>query len=126
MIHRRLSLISAAAIAVMSLSGCVQNSPAGTDSPKITVTSTAGGCAVSETSAPTGRLVFTVTNAGDQATEFYVLADDGVRVVGEVENIGPGTSRDLVVNAAPGTYFTACKPGMIGDGVGKAKFTVTR
>ena len=57
-------------------------------------------------------------------TEFYLLAEDGLRIVGEIENIGPGLSRDLVVNAAPGSYFTACKPGMIGDGI-RATFAVS-
>ena len=45
-----------------------------------------------------------------QVTEFYLLGEDGLRIVGEVENIGPGLARDLVVRAAPGKYFTACKP----------------
>ena len=58
-------------------------------------------------------------------TEFYLLGEDGLRIVGEVENIGPGLTRDLVAaRAAPGKYFTACKPGMVGDGI-RADFTVT-
>ena len=61
---------------------------------------------------------------GDDVTEFYLLGEDGLRVVGEVENVGPGLTRDLVVQAQPGTYFTACKPGMVGDGI-RAAFTVT-
>ena len=71
-----------------------------------------------------GTDLTTVTNDGSKVTEFYLLADDGLRIVGEVENIGPGLKRDLVVKAAPGKYFTACKPGMIGDGI-RAPFTVT-
>ena len=61
-----------------------------------------------------------MTNAGDRVTEFYLLADDGLRIVGEAENIAPGASRTLTVVAQPGEYFTLCKPGMIGDGVGRA------
>ena len=57
-------------------------------------------------------------------TEFYLLAEDGLRIVGEVENVGPGLSRDLVVIAPEGKYFTACKPGMVGDGI-RAGFEVT-
>ncbi|MCG2803337.1 MAG: EfeM/EfeO family lipoprotein, partial [Cellulomonas sp.] len=53
-----------------------------------------------------------------------LLAADGLRIVAEVENIGPGLSRDLVAQVAPGSYFTACKPGMVGDGI-RAGFTVT-
>ena len=63
-------------------------------------------------------------NTGDEVTEFYLLGEDGLRVVGEVENVGPGLTRDLVVQARPGTYFTACKPGMVGDGI-RSAFTVS-
>jgi iron uptake system component EfeO len=41
----------------------------------------------------------------------------GGRVLGEVENVGPGLSRDLVVELEEGSYTTACKPGMTGDGI---------
>ena len=50
--------------------------------------------------------------------------EDGLRIVGEVENIGPGLSRDLVVTCPAGKYVTACKPGMNGDGI-RSDFTVT-
>jgi iron uptake system component EfeO len=90
----------------------------------LTVSSTADACEVSADSAPSGTLTFSVTNDGSDVTEFYLLADDGLRIVSEIENIGPGISRDLVVQAAPGDYYTACKPGMVGDGI-RAAFTVT-
>jgi iron uptake system component EfeO len=48
----------------------------------------------------------------------------GDRVMGEVENIAPGLSRELIVELAAGTYETACKPGMIGKGIRNA-FTVS-
>ena len=75
--------------------------------------------------ATSGTLAFDVTNAGTDVTEFYLLADDGLRIVGEAENIAPGASRTLTVVAQPGEYFTVCKPGMIGDGVGRSAFTVS-
>ena len=65
-----------------------------------------------------------MTNGGSKVTEFYLLAADGLRIVGEVENIGPGLSRDLVLAAPAGSYFTACKPGMVGDGI-RAPFAVS-
>ena len=37
-----------------------------------------------------------------EVTEFYFYAADGLRIVGEIENVGPGLSRDLVVRAAAG------------------------
>jgi iron uptake system component EfeO len=41
----------------------------------------------------------------------------GDRVMGEVENIVPGLSRDMLLELPAGTYETACKPGMIGKGI---------
>jgi iron uptake system component EfeO len=90
----------------------------------VTVTSTADACEVSETEVPAGAVVFTVTNAADAVTEFYLLREDGTTVVSELENLGPGTSRDLVVQLEPGSYLTACKPGMTGEGI-RAPLTVT-
>ena len=57
-------------------------------------------------------------------TEFYLLGEDGLRIVAEVENIGPNLNRELTVNAPAGSYVTACKPGMKGEGI-RADFTVT-
>jgi iron uptake system component EfeO len=109
-----------------SLVGCVPNTlSATTDFAAITVDSSADACTLSRASAPSGNIQFAVTNSGNQATEFYILADDGLRIVGEVENIGPGITRNLVIQASPSTYYTVCKPGMVGSGIGNAAFTVT-
>jgi iron uptake system component EfeO len=123
--------LTAAACAALLLplaAGCVANEPAtatdGDATGALTVDSSASACTVSAAEAPSGTLTFSITNSGDDVTEFYLLGDDGLRVVSEVENIGPGLTRDLVVQARPGTYFTACKPGMVGDGI-RAEFTVT-
>jgi iron uptake system component EfeO len=118
-----ITTIGAAAI-LLALTGCVPNA-APSDAAAITVDSSADACTVSAKTASSGTLRFEVTNSGDQVTEFYLLADDGLRIVGEVENVGPGISRDLVVQAQPGDYFTVCKPGMVGEGVGKTAFGVT-
>jgi len=64
-----------------------------------------------------------MTNSGSKITEFYVYAE-GDRVMAEVENIAPGLSRDLLVELPAGEYETACKPGMIGDGI-RNPLTVT-
>ncbi|MFB2597736.1 iron uptake system protein EfeO [Herbiconiux sp. P17] len=115
-----------AAITLLALAGCVPNNASSMDAAgAITVDSSADDCAVSASTATSGTLTFSVTNSGDQVTEFYLLADDGLRIIGEVENVGPGISRDLVVQAQPGDYFTVCKPGMVGDGIGRASFTVS-
>ena len=124
----------AAAVALLGVTACTDNNPdtaSGTDGTDgtaggapVAVSSTATECTLSATEAPSGNLVFEVTNDGDDVTEFYLLASDGLRIVGEVENIGPGLTRKLVVLAQPGDYITACKPGMVGEGI-RADFTVT-
>jgi iron uptake system component EfeO len=121
----RFGLVPGLAALALVLAGCVPN--AGTDAAgeAITVSSTDSKCTVSTAEATAGTLTFNVSNDGDRVTEFYLLADDGLRIVGEVENIAPGTVRTLTVVAQPGSYFTACKPGMIGDNVGQTDFSVS-
>jgi iron uptake system component EfeO len=117
-----------AALAALPLSACSVTESNKKDDDKssgpISVTSSDKECELSSTTAGSGTLTFKVKNTGSKVTEFYLYAEDGKRIVGEVENIGPGLTRDLVVTAAPGTYVTACKPGMEGDGI-RADFTVT-
>ena len=125
---RRQLGVAAAGLGLLALSGCssvlTDNAKTASTDGSIAVASSATECQVGATEAPSGNVVFKVQNTGDKVTEFYLLGADGLRIIGEVENIGPGISRDLVVQAAPGSYFTACKPGMVGDGI-RAAFTVT-
>ena len=125
----RLPLLVALLAATPMVAACTENADgsgsAGSDGSRtITVSSTDDGCELSSTEAPAGTLTFRVTNDGSQVTEFYLLGEDGQRIVGEVENIGPQLSRDLVVSAPAGGYVTACKPAMKGEGI-RADFTVT-
>jgi len=113
-----------AALLVLVTSACVPNAPTSGDG-ALTVTSTDSGCDVSAAQASSGTLQFEVTNDGTQVTEFYLMASDGLRIVGEAENIAPSESRTLTVTAQPGEYLTLCKPGMVGAGVGSAAFTVS-
>jgi iron uptake system component EfeO len=125
-------LLGAGALALVPLlAACTDNAPssaatpgAGTDPRALSVAASDTECNLSAATAPSGTLRFSVTNNGTQVNEFYLLGEDGLRIAGEVENIGPGLSRDLVLTAPPGNYFTACKPGMVGDGI-RAAFTVT-
>lgn len=81
-------------------------------------------CSVGRTTAPAGTIEFTVRNTGSKVNEFYLLGE-GDQVLGEVENVTPGLSRTFHVEVAePGTYTTACKPGMKGEGL-RGEFTVT-
>lgn len=91
---------------------------------EITVDASDTACKLSGTQAATGPSTFVITNNGTKVTEFYVYSE-GERVMGEVENISPGLQRKLIVQLSePGKYQTACKPGMIGDGI-RGDFTVT-
>ena len=108
------------------LAGCTSTAPTqdAAGGGQITVNATDSSCEISTTAAPAGNISFHVTNGGSKVTEFY-LYGAGDRIMGEVENIGPGLSRDLRVEVPDGgTYTTACKPGMVGDGI-RAPFTVT-
>lgn len=117
-----------AAAAMLLLAGCTENAPptgsAAADGRTVFVQASDTECLLSATTAPSGTLTFSVTNTGSQVNEFYLLGADGLQVVGEVENIGPGLTRDLVLSAPAGEYTSACKPGMAGDGI-RAGFTVT-
>jgi len=123
------SLFALASIALaLTLSACgltQTNTPAASGgAQEITVTSTEDACTLSETEVGSGNLSFRVRNEGTEVTEFYLYASDGLRIVGEVENIGPGLTRDLVVGVTAGDYITACKPGMAGEGI-RGPLTVT-
>ncbi len=116
-----------ALVATLGACGTESTAPSGAkekgDARTLAVESSATACALSATDAPAGRLTFDVTNTGSQVSEFYLLAEDGLRIVAEVENLGPGITRALTVNAAAGSYVTACKPGMTGEGI-RGDFTV--
>jgi iron uptake system component EfeO len=124
----RPALLTAALAGVLLTTGCTSNSP--TDPEKvagggsITVESSDDACTLSATEAPAGSITFAVKNTGNDVTEFYIYAEDGETIVSEVENIGPGLTRELVAAMPTGTYVTACKPGMSGEGI-RADFTVT-
>jgi iron uptake system component EfeO len=119
----KILLPAAAAVLAVGLAACTSQSSDTADATTVAVTSSASACDVSPTQAPAGTIVFSVSNTGDEPTELYLLASDD-SIVGEVENVGPGVSRDLVVDAAAGDYTALCKPGMVGDGI-PTEFTVT-
>lgn len=121
------NLVNACLItAGLLLTGCTDNiDPSQADDARtLTVEATDTECNVSAGEAPSGTLTFSVTNNGSKVNEFYLLGDDGLRIISEVENIGPGLTRELVLTAPAGSYFTACKPGMVGEGI-RGEFTVT-
>ncbi|MEJ7773062.1 MAG: cupredoxin domain-containing protein [Geodermatophilaceae bacterium] len=93
----------------------------------VAIRATDDSCELETSEVPAGQTTFTVTNDGDSVTEVYVYGEEGgeyTRVISEVENIGPGTSRDMQVDLASGTYEVACKPGQTGDGI-RTEITVS-
>lgn len=81
--------VPAAVLASLLLTGCTDNVKPSADSGAIQVKSTADTCELSTTKTQSGPVTFTIKNEGTQVTEFYLLAEDGLRIIGEVENIGP-------------------------------------
>jgi iron uptake system component EfeO len=119
---RHLAPAAAAAAALALLAACSEK-PADSADGAIDVLATDDSCEVAVSEAEAGTVTFTIKNEGSKVNEFYVYAE-GNRVMGEVENITPGLTRELIVELPADAYETACKPGMIGDGI-RADFTVT-
>ncbi|MGC5018359.1 iron uptake system protein EfeO [Micromonospora sp. DT47] len=115
---RFLVLAAAGVLAVTGVTACTdgeeQEAAKAGNAVKVKATDTA--CEVDLTDLTAGQATFTVTNSGSKVNEFYVYAA-GDRVMGEVENIAPGLSRELRVELPGGRYETACKPGMSGRGI---------
>ncbi|MBN9101848.1 MAG: peptidase M75 family protein [Pseudonocardia sp.] len=124
MSRRSLAVIGIAATA--ALAGCTSTAApsGGTSGGPITVNAADTTCEIGATEAPAGTISFAINNTGTKVTEFY-LYGAGDRIMGEAENIGPGLSRQMIVEVPEGgVYTTACKPGMVGDGI-RSPFTVT-
>lgn len=109
-----------AGVGLLVLAGCTGSSSEATP---VSVVSGENSCDVNPTSATAGTVVFSIQNTGAEPTEFYVYGE-GDTIAAELEDIGPGAARDLVAQLQPGTYTTACKPGMTGDGI-RGSFTVS-
>jgi uncharacterized cupredoxin-like copper-binding protein len=104
--------LGGAALLVLAV-GCTSKGKGATT---VAITATDSACQVATTDLPSGSTTFAVTNKGGDVTEVYVYGD-GDKIAGEVENIGPGTSREFTVDLGAGTYAVACKPGQKGDGI---------
>jgi iron uptake system component EfeO len=115
---------------VVGLAACGGSSGGSTSASggDVAVTSSDTACEVATTSFDPGKVTFDVKNSGKDVTEVYVYGKgsdgDFDKVVGEVENIAPGTSRDFPVDVKSGEYEVACKPGQTGEGI-RTKITVS-
>jgi iron uptake system component EfeO len=114
---RTLTAVAGAA-SLLALAACTSSGGATGSS---TASSSAGGpiavkatdneCGISSATASAGTITFQVQNTGSKVTEFYVYGA-GDRIVGEIENVTPGLSRELKVEIAePGTFTGTSQPG---------------
>lgn len=118
---------AAGALLLVTIAGCGStSSESGTTTYDVKAGDTT--CALDKTTFAAGTVAFKVENTGSDVTEVYVygkVAGAFTKIMGEVENIGPGTSRTFTVSLRPGRYQVACKPGMSGDGI-RTDITVRR
>jgi hypothetical protein len=120
MAPRRVTTIVLASIALISATSACGGDKKAAGSSKVAIDATDTTCDVADTALDPGSTTFLVSNNGTKTTEVYVFGADGAKftkIVGEVENIGPGTSRDFKVSLPAGTFEVACKPGQKGDGI---------
>ncbi|MCT9934215.1 EfeM/EfeO family lipoprotein [Planotetraspora sp. A-T 1434] len=131
---RTATALTAAALALAGLTACSSTSGSGDTGTttaaagpgklgKIAVAATDTDCKVGAAQLAAGTSTFAITNNGSKVTEFYVYAP-GDRVMGEVEDIVPGLTREVVIELPPGAYEATCKPGMSGKGI-RNPLTVT-
>lgn len=112
--------VAAASTLLFTVSACGGGGSSSAPATTNRVTAGDSTCEVEKTRLDGGRTTFEVKNVGSKTTEVYVYgrAGDGfTKIIGEKENIGPGTSQKLSVDLAAGKYQVACKPGMTGDGI---------
>jgi iron uptake system EfeUOB component EfeO/EfeM len=101
-------LVTVAGVGALVLVACGGGTPSADPAgeARVPVTVTESGCEPGSLTAPSGRVVFEVTNAGPDIGEFEIL--DGDRVVDELENIVPGTNADLAMTLEAGDYQVIC------------------
>jgi iron uptake system component EfeO len=126
--HQWIATTAAVGVLALALTGCVPNNTntsSGSSGKSVSVKASDDSCDLSTQSAPSGPITFSISNSGSDVTELEILASDKLRIVGEKENVGPGTTPKYVAQLEAGTYYLSCKPGMVGSGVGESKFVVT-
>ncbi|WAP56209.1 EfeM/EfeO family lipoprotein [Streptomyces sp. S465] len=69
-----------------------------------------GGCGRGWSHAAGGKQVFDLRNTSSRPAEVYLTDPSSGAVYGEVEGLGPGTSRPLSVTLGGGSYAFVCLP----------------
>jgi len=125
----RTPVAAIAALALLALTACGSKgtpSQAASDSGKIAVTLSDYSIQPAVTTLPSGEVTFAVENVGATKHEMVVIRSDvpiadmavenhetneeapGMEPIGEVENVEPGASTDLVLTLEPGRYILLC------------------
>ena len=125
--QRHLTLAATAAILLSAplLAACGSTSRKAAAG-NIAITAKDDACEVATTTLKPGKTTFSVSNKGSKVTEVYVYAEQNgkyTKMISEVENIGPGVTRELQADLTGGEYEIACKPGQTGDGI-RTRITV--
>jgi iron uptake system component EfeO len=78
--------------------------------PHSTVQAAPSGCGAGWTGPRTGLQVFDVTNTSSTAEDTYLRDAASGAVLGEIEGLGPGSTRPMLVRLAAGSYSFRCLP----------------
>lgn len=129
-----LSLAGLTVLSALALTGCTDNPQNGSSESSgsasagaqtVQVTIDDDSCTTEPAEIPAGTVTFEISNEGTVPNELEVLSENQLQIESEQENIGPGTTAELTTALNEGTYYTACKPNMVGDLLGAAEFSVT-
>jgi len=103
-------LVPVCLVALAGLASCGGGKASSDTTGAVEVVSANDACTPARTSFAAGKVKFAIRNNGSAATELYVY--EGDKVLTEVENVGPGTSRSLTADFKVGkSYQLWCKPG---------------
>jgi len=106
------ALVAAVAAGCGSSGG---GSASGQEARRVAISLSDEGCSPASLKLPAGAATFEVSNAGGaRVTEWEIL--DGQRILGEVENVAPGTSKSFSLTLKPGTYRALCPNGKSNQG----------
>ncbi|MEK2478500.1 EfeM/EfeO family lipoprotein [Streptomyces noursei] len=104
-------IVAGAVTAVALTTGAGPDTAATADGlPHTTVEISPGDCGRGWQHPHSGTQVFDLRNSSSAAAEVYLRGAGGGPVYGEVEGIGPGTTRQLRVRLGPGAYAFTCLP----------------
>ncbi|MEW1653865.1 EfeM/EfeO family lipoprotein [Streptomyces sp. NPDC093707] len=103
-------LVAGAVTAVALTTGAGPEKATADGLPHTTIEIDPGACGRGWLHPRPGLQVFDLRNSSSHAAEVYLRGADGGPVYGEVEGIGPGTTRHLQVRLGPGAYAFTCLP----------------